>query len=518
MILMKKAGKVLRSVLKFIFSRLMLEIILVVLQVYVLFSWIYSTALAYQITTLLNVFSIILVIFVINEDEDPSFKLGWTVMILALPIFGGMMYLLCAGRKMPKKLSKGTTMADKRMQNLLEQDPQVMEDLQDKPHMCKMFSNALRSSNFPVWSHTDATYFKSGEEWFPVFLEEPKKAKHFIFIEYFIIDLGSSWDEVLAILKQKVSEGVEVKLIYDDFGCMGKLPWHTDRKLNQMGIETYRFNPVRPALIVQMNNRDHRKICVIDNNVAFTGGVNIADEYMNRIERYGYWKDSAVMIHGQAVWSMTVMFLGMYSYLKHDTETIDYLRYRIDCDPIEDKGLFQPFSDTPTDDTDVGLSMHLNLVNLARDYVYIDTPYLILNHDMETALKLAVANGVDVRIMTPHIPDKHLVFLITRANYEPLLKAGVKIYEYTPGFNHCKNIVSDDRIGLCGSVNTDYRSYFLHFEDGIMMYNSPAVMDMKKDFMDSLKQSQEVTLQDCQNVNLFVRLFSAVLRLMAMLF
>ena len=497
----------------------MLEIILVVLQVLVLFAWIYNTALALQINWILDIFSLFLVISVINRDEDGAFKLGWVVMILALPVFGGMMYLLCAGRKMPKKLGRGTTQADQRMQNLLVQDPKAIDWLlPSHPDMHKMFSNALNSSNFPVCDQTDATYFKSGEEWFPTFKEELNKAEHFIFMEYFIIDLGSCWDEVLEILRRKVSEGVEVKLIYDDFGCMGKLPWHTDRKLNQMGIETYRFNPVRPALIVQMNNRDHRKICIIDNQVGFTGGVNIADEYMNRIERFGYWKDSAVMIKGDAVWSMTVMFLGMYSYLRRDVETIDYSRYHIPCARKAYNGLFQPFSDTPTDDADVGLSAHLNMVNMAKKYIYIDTPYLILNQDMQTALKLAVQNGVDVKIMTPHIPDKHLVFAITQANYEPLIKAGIHIYEYTPGFNHCKNIVSDDRLALCGSVNTDYRSYFLHFEDGVLMYDTPEVMKIKKDFEDCLKVSQEVTMQDCENVNLIRRWIRAVLRMMAMLF
>lgn len=516
---MKKVTKILRQALKFLFSRLMLEIFLVALQVMVLFTWVYNTALALQIMPLLRVFAIAIAIYVINQDEDPSYKIGWCCIVLALPVFGGMLYLLCAGRKMPRKLSRGTTQANHRMQNLLQQDPEVLQGLlPEHPGIHKIFSYGLSASSFPAWDGTEAAYFASGEELFPTLIAELKKAEHFIFMEYFIIDQGSCWDEILAVLREKVSRGVEVKLVYDDFGCMGKLPNHYDRWLNSLGIETYRFNPVRPALIIQMNNRDHRKICVIDNKVGFTGGVNLADEYMNRIVRYGYWKDSAVMIRGRAVWSLTDMFLGMYSYLKHDTDSIDYLRYRLPCGVCSDGGLYQPFSDTPTDDADVGLSMHLNLVNHAKRYVYIDTPYLILNNDMQTALKLAAHNGVEVRILVPHIPDKKLVFAITQANYEPLLKAGVHIHEYTPGFNHAKNIVSDDVLGICGSINTDYRSYFLHFEDGILMYHTPALLKMKEDFLNCVSASHEVTLAECRAVNPVLRMARAVLRLMAVLF
>jgi cardiolipin synthase len=335
-------------------------------------------------------------------------------------------------------------------------------------------------------------------------------------MEYFIIDEGKFWDEILAILKQKAMDGVKVKIIYDDFGCV-TLPRHYDRKLKEYGIEAFRFNKLRPALIVQMNNRDHRKICVIDNRVAFTGGVNLADEYVNLIKRFGYWKDSAIMIQGKAVWSFTVMFLGMYSYLKGD-DTLDYLQYKLPADDIQGSGCFLPFSDSPTDNEHTCLGMHLNIVNHAADYIYIDTPYLILNESMTTSLILAAKNGVDVRILLPHIPDKIITNQITKGNYAPLIRAGVRIYEYTPGFNHAKNILADDKIGLVGSINTDYRSYYLHFEDGIILSDKAVISKMKQDFLDSVAKSKEITIDDISRTRLPVRLFRGSLKAFMPLF
>lgn len=500
---------------KILTSRLLGIGILVVAQVLFLFLLIYQASLYYQIYPIFYIFGIVLVIYIINRQEDPSYKIAWCIVILIVPLFGGFLYLLCGGRKVPKKLHNGTTQASARMQHLLEQDTEALKKMDEgDPTIAKLFHYGLKSAGFPVYSHTESKYFSSGEEYFPVLAEELKKAEKFIFIEMFIIDEGYMWNTILEILQQKVKEGVEVKLIYDDFGCAVTLPNHYDRKLNAMGIETYRFNHMRPALVVQMNNRDHRKIIVIDNKVGFTGGLNFADEYINRIVRFGYWKDSGIMIKGDAVRSLTVMFLGIYSYLKNDEDSINYSRYCLDCHKEEGQGLVQPYSDTPTDGEDIGLSMHLNMVNHARKYLYIDTPYLIINADMQRALMLAVKNGVDVRICTPHIPDKPIVFQITRSNYLPLIRAGVRIYEYTPGFNHAKNFVSDDELAIVGTVNTDYRSYYLHFEDGILLYDVPAVKEMKNDFLQSIEKGKEVTLDDCLNVNVFVRILRAILNLM----
>ncbi len=506
-----------RNLVRILTSRLIAVIVLIALQIWVLTMSIWGVALYYSIMGYLEVFSIALAIYVVNKDEDPSYKIAWIVTILVLPVFGGLLYVLCAGRKMPKKLYKGTTRASKRMRHLLQQEDEVLELVQ-KDGLERVFHYGLKVSDFPIYQNTKSTYFASGEEFFPVFLEALRSAKHFIFLEYFIIEEGSCWDEILEVLLEKVQEGVEVKLVYDDMGCMDKLPYHYSKKLNEMGIETYRFNKLRPNLIVQMNNRDHRKICVIDNRIGFTGGINLADEYMNRIERFGYWRDSAIKIEGQAVWSLTVMFLGMYSYLKNDDDAIDYQRYQLDYDYTGYDGLYQPFSDTPTDDADVALGMHMNVVNFAKKYVYIDTPYLILNDNMRSALCMAAKNGVDVRILVPGIPDKIFAYNMTKHNYWSLLESGVRIYEYTPGFNHTKAMVCDDCLGIVGSVNTDYRSYYLHFEDGILMYDSKSIETMKEVFLESLEKSSEVSLDVMMKTPWVVRIFRALLHLVAPLF
>ena len=507
-----------RKLIKVLTSRVVAFGVLILLQVALLFSWLYQATIYYKVSPILDAIALLLVIYVINKQEDASYKIAWCVFILVIPLIGGGLYLLCAGRKMPKKLYYGTTQAGHQMYDLLVQDPNVVERLKEKPNVYKMFEYAHRCSDFPSYIGTEVTYFSSGEEMFEAMVEELKKARKFIFLEYFQIAHGKMWDTIESILEEKVKEGVEVKLIYDDFGCSTTLPRSYQRKMNEKGIETYRFNKMRPALIIQMNNRDHRKIMVIDNEVGFTGGVNIADEYINEIERYGHWRDSGVMLKGNAVRSLTDMFLGMYTFLKGDDPSIDYTKYLNQLFRSDYHGIIQPFSDTPTDDADVGIGMHLNLVNNAKNYIYIDTPYLVLNGDMQTALCLAAQNGVDVRILVPHIPDKRYVFQMTRENYEPLIKAGVRIYEYTPGFNHSKTIVSDDEFGLVGTVNTDYRSYFLHFEDGVLIYDNPEIFKMKNAFLSALEESQEITLDTCRQVLLPTRMIRSILRIMAPLF
>lgn len=504
--------------IKILTSRIITFALLIIVQVAILFLEI-SRFLDYpKVATTFNILAIIFVIYIINKYEDPSYTTAWCVLILVSPVIGVVLYILCAGRKMPKKLSRGTTQVNARMANLLQQDESILEELKKDDHnVYRTFNYGLNTSKFPIYKNTKSTYFDSGEDFYPTLLEELKKAEHFIFLEFFIIDYGEMWDSILAILVQKVKEGVKVKLIYDDFGCSTTIPQHYDRTLTKLGIETYRFNKMRPALIIKMNNRDHRKIIVIDNKVAFTGGVNIADEYINKIDRFGYWRDSAIMLKGEAVWSFTVMFLGMYSYLKNDPD-IDYESYHLSCDKYDEIGYYQPFSDTPTDDVDMGLSLHLHMVSEAKKYVYIETPYLILNNDMQTALILAAKSGIDVRILVPHIPDKKYVYGITQSNYPPLLLAGVKIYEFTPGFNHSKNIVVDDCIGLVGTVNTDYRSYYLHFEDGVLMHDTSEILKMKDGFLKAIEKSHEVTYEETQRVILWKRLWRAVLKLMAPLF
>ena len=500
-----------RRILKILTSRLIIVAPLVILQFAFFVLLFYSVA--NTLLPFLSFTAILFCIYIINREEDPAYKIAWVVVILASPVIGIPLYLLAGNRHVPKKLYNGTVRANAEMDGLLVNhiDVDTCDDIEVGKK--KIFHYGSKINGFPVYKNTTSEYYASGEEWFPHYLEALRSAKHFIFIETFIIDQGSMWDEVFSILEEKVKEGVEVKLIYDDFGSI-TLPQHYSRKLRDMGIETHRFNHVRAKFIIQMNNRDHRKITVIDNQIAFTGGVNMADEYVNRIVRYGYWKDSAIKITGEAVWSFTVMFMGMLSYVRSaDEPSVEYEKYHLPVSIKGDGGYYQPWADTPTDRESVALNMHLHMVKHAKDYVYIDTPYLILNETMKQELILAAKSGVDVRILTPHIPDKKLVFEITRGFYKPLINAGVKIYEFTPGFNHTKNFVSDDSIAIVGSANTDYRSYFLHFENGCTMYKTSEILKIKQNFLDALKVSQQITKEDIDHTFVLVKVMRAVLNL-----
>lgn len=501
-----------RRIWKVITSRLLIIAPLVIAQFVVFAGFLYNVAILAELQPFFSLFAVLTSIYVINRPEDPAYKIAWLLVILGAPVIGIPLYIMAGNRHVPKKLYNGTTEASQEMVGILSHRNDL--DTSDEPEDIKqIFNYAYKTSGFPVYRNTESKYYKSGEEWFPDYLEALRNAKKFIFMEFFIINDGSCWQEILAILKQKAQEGVGVKLIYDDFGSI-TLPYDYDLQLRRCGIEAYRFNKVRAAFIIQMNNRDHRKITVIDNEVAFTGGVNLSDEYINRERRFGVWKDSAIRIKGYAVWSFSVMFLGMFTYCRGPKYPMDYMKYKLPTEPTSDGGYYQPYSDTPTDSKPVALNMHLNIVNSARKYVYIDTPYLILNETMIQALCRAAQSAIDVRILVPHIPDKKTVFQITRGSYERLMKNGVRIYEYTPGFNHAKNFVSDDRLAIVGTANTDYRSYFLHFENGLLMYKTKEVLRIRDDFLNSLAKSHEVTLEELNKEFFIVRIVRAILNVL----
>lgn len=494
---------------RFITGRLMIVIPLVLLQLGFFIFLFYSSAAYSRAMPFINVLAIMIAVYTINRKNDPSYKIGWLLLVLAAPIIGIPLYLITGNRKVPKKLRNGTIQASRTLAKMLHPDESILDDIKDED-ATQMLRYGI-GVGFPVYQNTKSTYFSSGEEWYPVFKKALQSAKHFIFLEYFIINQGWMLNDLITLLKKKVDEGVQVVLIYDDFGGLD-IPIHFDQHLRKVGIETYRFNKIRPSLAALMNNRDHRKITVVDNRIAFTGGVNISDEYINRYQRFGYWKDSAIMIEGEAVWSFTCMFLGMYTYLHDPSEYIDYESYHIEYSNVQDtRGYYQPYSDTPTDEETLALNMHLNMIHHVKKYVYIDAPYLILTESMKAALKMAAKNGVDVRILTPHIPDKKLVFQITRGHYADLVENGVKIYEFTPGFNHAKNIVMDDKFGIVGTANTDYRSYFLHFENGVLMYQTDSILMMKQNFLEALKDSQEITVENVRKTVWIVRVFRAIL-------
>ncbi len=460
--------------------------------------------------------SVLTVLWILNDKSNPSYKIAWIIPILLFPIFGGLFYIFFGGKKMSKREKKKLMAIGLKIQNALVPQPLVLEEimLHDKGAVAQ--SRYIQNiAFFPPYKNTTGEYLPIGELKFERLKEELKKAEHFIFMEYFIIHEGVMWNSILNILAEKAKKGVDVRIIYDDLGCLLLLPRNYRQKLEQIGIKCCVFNPVRPVLSAKINNRDHRKITIIDGHTAFTGGINLADEYINEIQKYGYWKDNAIMIKGEAVWNMTVMFLSMWGYLKGVDEDFNKFKYNNPFKTEDQKGYFQPFADSPFDDETVGEIVYLNLLNKSNKYVYITTPYLIIDYGMTKALTAAAKSGVDVRIITPHLADKWYVHAVTRSNYKVLVESGVRIYEYTPGFIHSKTLVSDDEYAVVGSINMDYRSFYLHFECGVWMYESRCVLAIKEDFLSTLKVCKEITLQDIKSVKWYKRLIGTVLRIFA---
>ena len=347
-------------------------------------------------------------------------------------------------------------------------------------------------------------------------LETLENAEHYIFLEYFIIAPGEMWDGILNVLEKKARAGLDVRLIYDDFGCVSTMPENFSAVLRSKGIRCEAFNPILPLAVALNNNRDHRKIAVIDGYIAFTGGINLADEYINRKKRFGYWKDTGIKLTGEAVRSFTVMFLELWSVLA--TEKIDYNKFDVHAwhpQTFEAKGFVQPYTDSPFDKLPTGESVYMNIINRAKHYVYIYTPYLICDNEVLTALCMAADSGVDVRIITPGIPDKKTVFFVTQSYYDRLVAHGVKIFEYQPGFVHAKCFVCDDEIAAVGTINLDFRGLYLHFECGVWMYGTDSVADVKGDFLDTQLKCREITLKECLEKSAWTRLWQSVLRLFA---
>ena len=427
----------------------------------------------------------------------------------------GIFYLIYGGNKLSKREKKKMKNQNIKMKSSLIQDPNVLDRLEKESQYAKNQAlYMLNYSNCPIYENTYNEYLTPGEVKFEKLVEELKKAKHFIFLEYFIIEEGIMWNTILEILKEKAKEGVDVRVIYDDVGCVMKLPYKYGDKLEKYGIKCRVFNPFIPIFTNRLNNRDHRKIAVIDGYVGFMGGINLADEYINAFEKYGHWKDAAILLKGEAVFNLTVMFLTMWDFINNSDD--DYLKYRPENFTNEkylSKGYVQPFDDSPLVNEPIGETVYLNLINKAKKYIYINTPYLIIDNEMATALKIAAKSGIDVRIVTPHIPDKWFVHAVTRSYYHSFIKDNIKIYEYTPGFMHSKTFVVDDEYAVVGSINLDFRSLYLHFECGAWLYKTDSVLKVKEDFLDTLELCQQISLQDCENVKWPVKFGRLILRM-----
>lgn len=462
------------------------------------------------------------VIYLVCKDGNASYRIGWILVILALPPFGCFIYMLWGDKKPSKKLQAKLRRSYAAFTDFGERNKELYDQLELENRRAAATAHYIqKTSNYPLWNNTDVTYYSIGESMFEEMIESIKQAKHYIFLEFFIVEEGKMWGRMLEALLQKAKEGVEIRMLYDDMGSMVLLPFGYAKKLEEMEphIKCIPFNPVVPFLAMVMNNRDHRKILVIDGKVGFTGGVNLADEYINVKEKFGHWKDTGVKLVGGGVLNLAVMFMEMWNasgsekLLEKDYLDVDFGTLT-EVKDTQTKGYVQPYGDDPLDDENVGEDVYLEILNQAKDYVYITTPYLILDDELKKAFIMAAKRGVDVRIITPGVPDKKVIFRLTRANYLPLLEAGVKIYEYTPGFVHAKSFLSDDKIGVVGTINLDYRSLYLHFECGVWMYDVPALADLKVDMLQTMDKSKVMQKEDVHTKTLG-RLFDGLLRVMA---
>ena len=503
-----------RGILAVVFGRFTIIALLVLLEFAIIILAAhrlgeYSSAF-YLLSRLLSVG---VIIYLINTSGNPTQKITWIVLIFAVPALGLTLYLMV-------RLDFGHRAIKSRLQAVIAetaplcpQNTALMEKLRtDAPGLRGLAGYAFRTASGNVYENNAVRYLPSGEAKFEALLHALEKAERFIFLEYFIIEPGVMWDSIHEILKQKASEGVTVRVMYDDMGSLNTLPGNYWKKLRQEGIEAVAFNRVHPLLNGIMNHRDHRKIMVIDGVTAYSGGINLADEYINVKHIHGHWKDNVIRITGEAVWSYTVLFLTNWNAYTH--EDSDYTLWKREAVKGEPDGFIAPYGDTPLDFQLTGQDVYLNILNHARHYCYIFTPYLIIDTDMMNSLILAAKRGVDVRIITPGVPDKKIIWRITRSYYPNLIQEGVKIYEYTPGFDHAKVFVSDDEVATVGTINLDYRSLYLHFENGTALFHSAEINAIKADFLEAQKASHLVTMEEGR-MGIFRTFFYLVLRIFA---
>lgn len=467
---------------------------------------------------LIFITEVITIIAIVVSNNNPDYKTTWLFVVIAFPLIGLMLFLIFYKRKLPKKIVRRL----KRFNNSYEfNHSNNLKALEEKNMLIKTQAESLcKTANTHLYRNTKLEYYSCGEKMFKAMIESLKTAQKFIFMEYFIIEDGIFWSSILEILIEKAKQGVEVKLLYDDIGCMGTLPANYYKTLTKKyNIQTVLFSKLKGQADGEFNNRSHRKIMVIDGQIAFTGGINIADEYINQNSRLGYWKDTGIKLQGEAVNELTKLFLTDYYLNVKQDKRIKFDEYLIAKNEASTENFVVPFGDAPKPicNYPVGKMAILNLLNHAKEYVYITSPYLIVDHELMEAIINTAVRGVDIRIIVPQIPDKKIVFGITKSNCRQLMKHGVKIYQFTPGFIHAKSYIADNEFGIIGTINLDYRSLTHHFENGVWIYNDNVISEMKEDFLETAKKSQLMNNTKQKDnllsklINVLVKIFSPLL-------
>ena len=505
---------------RLIYSNKFFAFLMLIVQMFVLvmgYRWLEDYY--FYIHTATVIISIAISVHEVNKTSEPAFKIAWIMLIAFIPIFGALLYLYLHLSPVTTEMQKAYASQQKITSSLMEQDEKIFRELAEHHVQAPGLAKYLRAnSGSPVYKNTRVTYYEIGEEALAAIKEDLKRAESFIFLEFFIINNnGTIWPEILEILKHKARSGVEVRLCYDGMGCMGILPRNYPHILKEYGIKCKIFAPIMPLLSTYQNNRDHRKICVVDGKVAYCGGINLADEYANRIVRFGHWKDNAVRLEGSAAAGFTALFLEIWNC--DEEKQSDNYRYYIDASEnaaVPDaKGFVIPFGDCPLDNTTVGKRVYLDNLNNAKHYVHIMTPYLVIDSEMYETMRYAAQRGVEVKLIMPHIPDKPYAFWLARTYYRELLEAGIRIYEYTPGFVHAKMSITDGERAVVGTINHDYRSLYLHYECAVYLLDVPEITKMEIDFQDTLKKCEEITLEKCRKFPLYQKAFGKIERILA---
>lgn len=507
------------KLLRKLFSRVVLVSLAIAIQmVWLFFILFYLSAYYLPIALFFSLISLAAVVFIINRPGNPQVKMAWIVPILVFPLFGGVIFLISGGKRPKKKLLRALDESSEMLRPYRETAPKPLPDRARREDLYLAGQcHYLTTRGFPTYTNTAADYYADCREGWERLLSDLNSAERFIFMEYFIISAGVMWDPILAILRKKAAAGVEVRVIYDDVGSISHLPRDYADRLEAMGIRCVKFNPYRPVYAVVMNHRDHRKITVIDGRIGYTGGANFADEYIGEQIRFGEWKDNLLRLEGEGVQGLTLLFLEMWNANRRsDTrESVGRFLYDPSSPPsVSCGGVVQPYGDSPVDSEILAENVYLNIINQATDYVYIYTPYVVIDYEMTRALSLAARRGVDVRLVVPAIPDKKTVYHLGKSYFPELIENGVKVLRFTPGFVHSKVFLADDRQAVVGTINLDYRSLTLHFENACMFVDHPVIPSVKADFESTFPRCETVTVKK-RRLNVLYDLYLGLLRLFA---
>lgn len=497
-----------KKTLKFLTNKVSIIAFITLLQMIFLILVIVFLADKYSYLMFINYgLSFIMVIIVLKSDELPIYKMSWVIPILIAPIFGGLFYLTFKPFTNKIKIKEKALNADKLRRDSLEK---FIKDIPPLPSRFQKQVNFLKGEGWPYFENTSLEFLPSGESKLTKVMEVLKNAKHSIFLHYFILDeIGQVWENLLPILINKVEEGVDVRLLYDDFGTSSRVKRNFRKRMIALGIKTTIFNPLKLRFKVSLNYRDHRKMIIVDNNEAFTGGINIADEYANIKKRYGHWHDAGVYLKGDAVTSMTASFIEAWNLYSNNKISLDDF-------PVSRKqkndGYVIPYHDSPFLKTYTTKNLFTQMLYSAKDEVFITTPYFIVDPEIINTIKNQALSGVKVHIIIPKIPDKKLVYLVTKYYLRELVTTeNIFIYEYTPGFIHSKLMYIDDTLATIGTVNFDFRSFYLHFENTVWFYENKCLVDMKDFLLDTIEKSKRLAYQDLDDKNIFYRILRSLL-------